>query len=774
MGRAQPGPPVPSGPPHRASHPGPLKRDRRQVTAAVRAVVEAARARGRTVLTEPEAQAVLAAVGIASPPSVFVRGSDDAAGTDLSALATDRVVVKAVAPDLLHKTERGAVAIVPRDAHAVAEAIAIMARRLDDLELDGFLVSEFVTHDNRLGGELLASVRWTPDYGPVVSVGAGGIDAEALAGDLRSGREIAILSPDFEPAGGIAPLLQRATAVRLATTSLRGQAPRADIGAVVAVVEGLMALADAAMPALVSECEINPLVLDEDGRPVALDVLLRIGDGRDPVDRVEPPLDKLPHLLEPRTFAVVGVSERQNIGHIILGNLLRDGIEPSRITVVKPGAEQLDGCACVPDVAALPGRVDLLVVAVSADQAPDVVAEAVAHEAAESIIIIPGGIGETPGSEPLAQRIRQTLVAARMTPGRGPLVNGGNCLGIRSRPGGYDTMFIPETKLAAPSGRAAPLAIIAQSGGFALARLSRIEGVNPKYTITVGNQLDLTASDYLAYLKDDPEITVFAAYVEGFAPHDGLRFMRLAREITGSGRAVILYQAGRTQAGARAAASHTASIAGDAVVTRALAGQAGIVMADSLMAFDALVRMFAVFEERRPAGRRIGAVTNAGYESVAIADLLNGLRMAVLAEETDARLHALLAEARLTGVVEVHNPLDLTPMADDATYEGAVRALLDDPGVDVGVVGIVPFTTALQTLPAGVVPGEDVASTDSVAGRLVRVWEESTKPWLVVVDAGPRYDPLATQLAAAGIPVFRSADAALRTLAAVCAATMAA
>jgi acyl-CoA synthetase (NDP forming) len=293
--------------------------------------------------------------------------------------------------------------------------------------------------------------------------------------------------------------------------------------------------------------------------------------------------------------------------------------------------------------------------------------------------------------------------------------------------------------------------------------------VNPKYTITVGNQLDLTASDYLAYLKDDPEITVFAAYVEGFAPHDGLRFMQLAREITRSGRAVILYQAGRTRAGARAAASHTASIAGDAVVTRALAGQAGIVMADSLMAFDALVRIFTVFEDRRPAGRRIGAVTNAGYESVAIADLLDGLRMATFSDETETRLHALLAQARLTGVVEVHNPLDLTPMADDATYEEAVRVLLDDPGVDVGVVGIVPFTTALQTLPAGVVPEEDVATTGSVAGRLQRVWRESAKPWLMVVDAGPRYDPLATQLAAAGIPVFRTADAALRTLAAVCA-----
>ncbi len=766
MGRAQPGPTAPAGLPRHGRGAGPSPVDVTRITAAIGSVVERARKRGRTTLTEPEAQAVLDAIGIASPPSILVRDPRTILGADHDALVSDRVVVKVVAPGLLHKTERGGVAIVPRSAEAVDGAIESMARRLGDLVIEGYLVSAFIEHDDRLGGELLASVRWTQDYGVIISVGAGGIDAEPLAADLRPGHEIAILAPGLWPATGVAPVLQAATAVRLATTSLRGQAPRADLGAVAQVTEALALLAEVAMPSLITECEINPLVID-DGRPVALDILVRI-DGHVPVKRVEPPLEKLAHLLEPDTFAVIGVSERQNIGHIILGNLLRDGIEPARITVIKPGTAEIDGCACVPDIGSLPTRVDLLVVAVSADQAPDVITQAIVRQAAESIIVIPGGIGETPGSEPLARRIRQALVSARMTPGRGPLVNGGNCLGIRSRPGGYDAMFIPEPKLAAPSGRAAPLAIIAQSGGFALARLSRLEDLDPRYTITVGNQLDLTVSDYLAHLRDDLEIDVFAVYIEGFAQLDGIRFMRLAREIIDDGRVVILYQAGRTRAGARAAASHTASIAGDAVVTRALAEQAGVVTADSLQAFDELTRTFTLLHRRRPTGRRVGAVTNAGYESVVIADALDPLRMASFAPETTARLHRLLADARLTGVVEVHNPLDLTPMADDATFQAAVRAVLDDGGVDVGVVGIVPFTTALQTLPASAVPGEDVASLGSVARRLANAWQESTKPWVVVVDAGARYDPLAAQIAGAGIPVFRTADAALGAVAAAC------
>ena len=132
-------------------------------------------------------------------------------------------------------------------------------------------------------------------------------------------------------------------------------------------------------------------------------------------------------------------------------------------------------------------------------------------------------------------------------------------------------MFIPEYKLPVPSGTVSPVAFISQSGAFAVARMSKLNALNPKYAITLGNQMDLTVGDYLTYLKDDASIEIFAVYVEGFRPLDGLTFVKAAREIVSSGRSVILYRAGRTAAGAKASASHTASIAGDYVVTRELA-----------------------------------------------------------------------------------------------------------------------------------------------------------------------------------------------------------
>jgi acyl-CoA synthetase (NDP forming) len=112
--------------------------------------------------------------------------------------------------------------------------------------------------------------------------------------------------------------------------------------------------------------------------------------------------------------------------------------------------------------------------------------------------------------------------------------------------------------------------------------------------------------------------------------------------------------------------------------------------------------------------------------------------------------------------VTVTNPLDLTPAAGDEVFAAAVGAMLDDPGVDVGIVGCVPFTPALQTLARDPGHGEDAAASDAIATRLATLGHR--KPWVAVVDAGAAYDPLRSVLTAAGVPVFPTADRAVRSL----------
>jgi acyl-CoA synthetase (NDP forming) len=523
----------------------------------------------------------------------------------------------------------------------------------------------------------------------------------------------------------------------------------------------------------IAEIEINPLVAGE--VPVALDVLVRLGSGRatqvaDASASASRPRHKLARMLEPRSIAIAGVSGGENIGRTILRNILRDGFDPAAITVVKPDATSIDGCACVPDVASLRSKVDLFVVAVSAARAAQMVAEIAHRDAAETIILIPGGLEETTGGRDLGAAMRAALARSRARPGGGPLVNGGNCMGIRSTPGHYDTLFVPGSKLAPPSGRPAPYALIAQSGGFVLARLDRLSGLDPKYVITVGNQLDLTVGDHLANLAGDPDIRVFGVYVEGFAPLDGRTFLAAARAIRERGGVVVLYRGGRTRQGTDASASHTAAIAGDAAVTIALARSAGVVVAETLEAFDDLLRAFVLLEGRVARGRRLGAMTNAGFECVAIADNLGVLDLARLDAATRARIAETLDDGGMSGVVDLHNPIDLTPMGGDAAFAAVAEAIIDSPSVDLAVVGDVPFTTTLQTLPASLDCAEDFTSEGSVACRLIELWARTTKPWVAVVDGGPRYDPLARFLEAGGIPTFRTADAALRVLSEVASA----
>lgn len=738
-------------------------------------ILKAAGERRDSILLETEGFEILRALGFKTCAARFVSDAQEVRSIRWPIFNGDKAVVKVVSADILHKSDLGGVAIVANDREAIALTIETMSARLCGKKLAGFTVSQFVTYDSALGGELLLGLCRTADFGPVVSVGAGGIYTEFLAENFKPGRDVTILSPELTRPEAVGPALCETAVTRLLTNPPRKQQPRLLLDQLVAATNRLLWLGRE-FGHLISEFEINPLVI-ADGELIALDVLVKLGHAPK-ASGITRPVAKIKHLLEPRSAAVIGVSEKLNPGHVIVNNLLREGFDPTRLYIVKPGADTLEGCSCYPDVASLPERVDLLVVSVAAAQVPETVAEVIELRKAESVVVIPGGLEEKSGGELLASRMHGALAAARETDWGGPVINGGNCLGIRSRAGRCDTMFIPQHKLSTSqavlsSEFSSPVALISQSGAFGLAKADKLAGINPKYNITLGNQMDLTVGDYLAYLKDDAEVQVFAVYVEGFAPLDGIKFLKAAEDIVAGGRTVVLYRAGRTPAGAKASASHTASIAGDYTVTRALASHAGVVVAESLADFEDLTRLFRLLLNRKVAGRRLGAVSNAGFECVAFADNLRNLTLPTFGERTMQRLKSVLEGCRIDQVVDAHNPLDLTPMADNAAYEQAVRAVMEDENVDVGIVGCVPMTPALNTLKRGEGHQEDIDREDSVVRRLMRLHDELAKPWVAVVDAGSFYDPMAARLQDAGIPTFSTADRALRLFDIFCEANLA-
>ena len=726
--------------------------------------LERALATGQETLLESEGYALLEALGIATPRWLLVPDAPAAAAAHLRGLGA-QVVVKVASRAIVHKTDVGGVAVVPNDPAAVGQAVAGMAARLAGLPVEGFLLSGFVPHDTGFGAELLLALRRTDDFGPVVTVGAGGVRAELLAGSLRPGDEVAVFDAGT-PDDRIVARLLTLPATRVAWGAARGTGALVAVDLLVSLVRSLLAFAASAEGHAVAELEVNPLAFVE-GRPVALDVLVRLSTAS--AEPAPPrPLARIDRLLRPRSMAIVGVSEGMNPGRLILRHVLHEGYPRDRVRVVKAGVERVDGVDCVPTLADLPGPVDLCVLAVAASRIPALMEEIVSGARAESVIVIPGGLGERTGSGTLESRVRATLDASRHTPWGGPVVNGGNCLGISSVPGRYDTTFIQPHKLGSEGGGAAvPVALLAQSGAFAVARRSKLAGRSPRYLVSVGNQTDLTLGDYLTHLAGDPDVAVFACYVEGFRPGDGRQWLAAARRIVASGRTVLLYRAGRTPAGRAAGASHTAAIAGDYVVTRELAREAGVLVADTLDEFDDLLRLTALLADCPPEGPRVGALSNAGFECVLMGDGIGALRLASLGAGTRAGLHAVLERHRLADIVDVQHPLDVTPMMGDEGVAACLEVLLADPDVDVGVVGLVPLTGALQTLPAHAGRDERLDAPEGIVARLAALRRGRAKPFVVVVDAGAAYDPLAAALEAAGIPAFRTMDRAMRALARV-------
>jgi len=483
------------------------------------------------------------------------------------------------------------------------------------------------------------------------------------------------------------------------------------------------------------------------------------------------PIAKIGKLLHPESIGIIGVSATNlNFGRIILKNLLGSGYPAEQMCIVRPGEGQIDGVVCVDNLSALTSKLDLLIVAIAADAVFDLVDQIIALDVADAVMLIPGGLGETESSRSAAEAMKQRINAAHLQENGGPVFLGGNCLGVVSHPGNYDSWFIPRERLPKPQKKnPRHCALISQSGAFMVTRLSKNPWLDPAYMTALGNQTDLSHGDMLSYFVDQEGIDTVGVYIEGFTDLDGLAFAAAVRRAQRNGKHVIVYKAGRTEAGQASALGHTASKAGDYLLCESILTQAGAMVANDLTEFDDLLYIASCLHDKTIGGRRVAGVSGAGFETVGMADSIAvggfSLEMAKIEPQTQQRLESILIAKRLDALMEVRNPIDINPGADDEAHLLCTQAFADADNVDAVLVGLDPLSPMMRTLVRCSRPGFDLHDDNSIVQLLPQLVAVQQKPIIAIVDGGSLYNPMAEKLMDQGVCVFRSCERAMQALA---------
>ena len=375
----------------------------------------------------------------------------------------------------------------------------------------------------------------------------------------------------------------------------------------------------------------------------------------------------LDYIFHPRSIAIAGVSAKETGGFGGGGFVasLQDIGFRGPIYLIHPSAPAIRGLKCYPRLLDVPDDVDYVISSVNARYVPELLEDCIA-KGVRVLHLFTAGFTETGDAE--RAKMEQTVVARARS--AGIRLIGPNCMGL----------YVPNSRLAMMQGQtptAGPVAMVSQSGMNAgeFVRYSAPHGIRCSKVISFGNGADLKAADFFDYLADDPETEIIVAYLEGI--QDGPRLAQAIRK-AGSVKPVAILKGGRTEAGSRAANSHTASLAGSLQVFDGLCKQAGVLRVESL---EELVDAAVTFRFVKDlGGPNIVVVGGGGGASVLAADSLDvaGLKLPPLLPETQEELAKVTHEAGTS----VRNPIDSTSMWEDQGFEATLMPCATAPNID--------------------------------------------------------------------------------------------
>jgi acetyl coenzyme A synthetase (ADP forming)-like protein len=462
---------------------------------------------------------------------------------------------------------------------------------------------------------------------------------------------------------------------------------------------------------------------------------------------------RLGAFFKPHSVAIVGATKKiDKAGHVIFKNFVDNkmrNVFKGEIYAVNPNEDSILGVKCYPSVTKIPGNLELVVIVVPAHIVPEVMKETAAKRV-KTAVIISAGFGEI-GNHDLESQVATIAKEA------GIRVLGPNCLGVYDSKTGVDMLFLPETKVlttgdevvATPRPIPGNIAIVTQSGAFGAAALDYLAGLHTGVSkfVSFGNKIDVDEAEMLRYLLHDEETNVILLYVEDIRA--GRKFLEAAEEITRK-KPVVALKSGRTEAGARAAASHTGAIAGSDQIYDAAFLQTGVLRARDM---DEFFHAGKALSMQMPAkGKNIGVITDAGGPGIMAVDEcgLRGLSVKRFSEKTIDRFERLKTDGKLPEFATNLNPVDVTGSGTSEMFELATEIVFQDPEIHGVIMLGLHHTPALQ---------------EDYVDKVVKVASRYQKP-MVACDIGEtemalnirsRFDKL-------NVPAYSSPEDAARAM----------
>ncbi len=668
------------------------------------------------VITEEVAKSILKKYGIKVPGFALVKSTNEAAKA--AKKIGFPLVMKVVSPQILHKTDVGGVKVGIDNVADVKKTFNDMYGRLSKkkgVDVKGILLEKMIPKG---GVELIVGIQSNPQFGPMLMVGLGGVLTDILK-DVAF-RMLPITISDAKS------MLNELKGSKL-LKGFRGSAPiDIDMVAKALVQIGKIGVDNADY---INSIDFNPVIVySKYYFVVDAKIILNKELKNNSISKAKPIITSMEKFFTPKSVALVGASATPGkIGNSVLDALGKQDYK-GKVYPINPKQKKILGIKCYPSLESIKAKVDLVVVCIDLSACVPIM-KTCAKKGIHSVVIVSGGGKELGGDRAAMEAEVKALSLKHKIRVIGP-----NCIGMFNAANRLDCAFQGQSRMV--RSKLGNVAFFSQSGTMGISMLESADLFGLSKMISFGNRSDVDEADMIWYAANDPQTKVIGLYVEGFG--DGRKFIKTAKRVMKEKKKpIIIWKSGRSEAGAKQAASHTGSLGGDNAMIMGAFKQAGIISVDS---YQELVGVLKAMAWQPPAkGNRVAMTSNGAGPMIGGIDHLErlGLTIGKLTSKTRKKI-----KDHFPPTVPIHsgNPADVGGGATADDYRFVIQQFLDDKNVDIAMPWFVFQDDPLE---------------ETIVDYLAGLSKKRKKPILCGGNGGPYTEKMIKLIEKHNVPVYQ-------------------